>query len=43
MNESAILARHGGKKTIGRHEMTEAIDRAGRPQRKSRVISSGND
>jgi cell division protease FtsH len=40
VNESAILAARRGKKTIGRHELTEAIDRvlAG-PQRKSRVIS----
>ncbi len=40
VNESAILAARRGKKTIGRDEMTEAIDRvlAG-PQRKSRVIS----
>ncbi len=40
VNESAILAARRGKKTIGRGEITEAIDRvlAG-PQRKSRVIS----
>jgi cell division protease FtsH len=40
VNESAILAARRGKKTIGRHELTEAIDRviAG-PQRKSRVIT----
>jgi cell division protease FtsH len=40
VNESAILAARRGKKTIGRGELTEAIDRvlAG-PQRKSRVIS----
>ncbi len=40
VNESAILAARRGKKTIGRNELTEAIDRvlAG-PQRKSRVIS----
>ena len=40
VNESAILAARRGKKTIGRNEITEAIDRvlAG-PQRKSRVIS----
>jgi cell division protease FtsH len=40
VNESAILAARRGKKTIGRKEITEAIDRvlAG-PQRKSRVIS----
>ncbi len=40
VNEAAILAARRGKKTIGRGELTEAIDRviAG-PQRKSRVIS----
>ncbi|MEJ7837366.1 MAG: ATP-dependent zinc metalloprotease FtsH [Thermomicrobiales bacterium] len=40
VNESAILAARRNKKTVGREEMTEAIDRviAG-PQRKSRVIS----
>ncbi|MCC6944750.1 MAG: ATP-dependent zinc metalloprotease FtsH [Thermomicrobiales bacterium] len=40
VNESAILAARRGKKTIGRTELTEAIDRviAG-PQRKSRVIT----
>jgi cell division protease FtsH len=40
VNESAILAARRGKKTIGRDELTEAIDRviAG-PQRKSRVIT----
>ncbi len=40
VNESAILAARRNKKTIGRVELTEAIDRviAG-PQRKSRVIS----
>ncbi|CAN5663214.1 ATP-dependent zinc metalloprotease FtsH [soil metagenome] len=40
VNESAILAARRGKKTIGRNELTEAIDRviAG-PQRKSRVIT----
>ncbi len=40
VNESAILAARRGKKTIGRNEITEAIDRviAG-PQRKSRVIT----
>ncbi|MGE3797246.1 MAG: ATP-dependent zinc metalloprotease FtsH [Thermomicrobiales bacterium] len=40
VNESAILAARRGKKTIGRTEITEAIDRviAG-PQRKSRVIT----
>src|SRR5680860_176280 len=40
VNESAILAARRGKKTIGRDEITEAIDRviAG-PQRKSRVIT----
>jgi cell division protease FtsH len=40
VNESAILAARRNKKTIGRQELAEAIDRviAG-PQRKSRVIS----
>jgi cell division protease FtsH len=40
VNEAAILAARRNKKTIGRQEMDEAIDRviAG-PQRKSRVIS----
>ncbi|RIK38189.1 MAG: cell division protein FtsH [Chloroflexi bacterium] len=40
VNEAAILAARRNKKTIGRNEMDEAIDRviAG-PQRKSRVIS----
>jgi cell division protease FtsH len=40
VNESAILAARRGKKTIGREELTEAVDRvlAG-PQRKSRVIT----
>ncbi len=40
VNEAAILAARRNKKTVGREEMTEAIDRvlAG-PQRKSRVIS----
>ncbi len=40
VNEAAILAARRNKKTVGRAEMTEAIDRviAG-PQRKSRVIS----
>jgi cell division protease FtsH len=40
VNEAAILAARRNKKTVGRLEMTEAIDRvlAG-PQRKSRVIS----
>lgn len=40
VNESAILAARRNKKTIGRKELAEAIDRvvAG-PQRKSRVIS----
>ena len=40
VNEAAILAARRNKKTVGRDEMTEAIDRvlAG-PQRKSRVIS----
>ncbi len=40
VNEAAILAARRNKKTVGRSEMTEAIDRviAG-PQRKSRVIS----
>jgi len=40
VNEAAILAARRNKKTIGRSEITEAIDRviAG-PQRKSRVIS----
>ncbi|HEY8445806.1 MAG TPA: ATP-dependent zinc metalloprotease FtsH [Thermomicrobiales bacterium] len=40
VNEAAILAARRNKKTIGREELTEAIDRviAG-PQRKSRVIS----
>ncbi|MCC6791069.1 MAG: ATP-dependent zinc metalloprotease FtsH, partial [Thermomicrobiales bacterium] len=40
VNEAAILAARRNKKTIGRSEVTEAIDRviAG-PQRKSRVIS----
>jgi cell division protease FtsH len=40
VNESAILAARRNKKTIGRSELAEAIDRvvAG-PQRKSRVIS----
>jgi len=40
VNEAAILAARKNRKTVGRDEMTEAIDRviAG-PQRKSRVIS----
>jgi cell division protease FtsH len=40
VNEAAILAARRNKKTVGRGELTEAIDRviAG-PQRKSRVIS----
>ena len=40
VNEAAILAARRNKKTVGRDEITEAIDRviAG-PQRKSRVIS----
>ncbi len=40
VNEAAILAARRNKKTVGRPELTEAIDRviAG-PQRKSRVIS----
>jgi cell division protease FtsH len=40
VNEAAILAARRNKKTIGRQELAEAIDRviAG-PQRKSRVIS----
>ena len=40
VNEAAILAARRNKKTVGRSEVTEAIDRviAG-PQRKSRVIS----
>ena len=40
VNEAAILAARRNKKTVGRSEITEAIDRviAG-PQRKSRVIS----
>jgi len=40
VNEAAILAARRNKKTVGRSELTEAIDRvvAG-PQRKSRVIS----
>ncbi len=40
MNEAAILAARRNKKTIGRAELEEAIDRvqAG-PERKSRVIS----
>ncbi|HWV23522.1 MAG TPA: ATP-dependent zinc metalloprotease FtsH [Thermomicrobiales bacterium] len=40
VNEAAILAARRNKKTVGRGEITEAIDRviAG-PQRKSRVIS----
>ncbi|HYO30370.1 MAG TPA: ATP-dependent zinc metalloprotease FtsH [Thermomicrobiales bacterium] len=40
VNEAAILAARRNKKTVGRDELTEAIDRviAG-PQRKSRVIS----
>jgi len=40
VNEAAILAARRNKKTVGRAEITEAIDRviAG-PQRKSRVIS----
>jgi cell division protease FtsH len=40
VNESAILAARRGKKSIGRDELTEAVDRviAG-PQRKSRVIT----
>src|SRR5918995_1278670 len=40
VNEAAILAARRNKKTIGRSEVTEAIDRvlAG-PQRKSRVIT----
>ncbi len=40
VNEAAILAARRNKKTVGREELTEAIDRviAG-PQRKSRVIS----
>jgi cell division protease FtsH len=40
VNEAAILAARKNRKTVGRDELTEAIDRviAG-PQRKSRVIS----
>jgi cell division protease FtsH len=40
VNEAAILAARKNRKTVGREELTEAIDRviAG-PQRKSRVIS----
>ncbi|MEX2425193.1 MAG: ATP-dependent zinc metalloprotease FtsH [Thermomicrobiaceae bacterium] len=40
VNEAAILAGRRNKKTVGRQEMTEAIDRviAG-PERKSRVIT----
>jgi cell division protease FtsH len=40
VNEAAILAARRNRKTVGREELTEAIDRviAG-PQRKSRVIS----
>jgi cell division protease FtsH len=40
VNEAAILAARRNKKTVGRDELTEAIDRviAG-PQRKSRIIS----
>ncbi len=40
VNEAAILAARRNKRTVGRSELTEAIDRviAG-PQRKSRVIS----
>jgi cell division protease FtsH len=40
VNEAAILAARRNRKTVGRDELTEAIDRviAG-PQRKSRVIS----
>lgn len=40
VNEAAILSARRNKKTVGRDELTEAIDRviAG-PQRKSRVIS----
>jgi len=40
VNEAAILAARRNKKTVGRDELTEAIDRviAG-PQRKNRVIS----
>ena len=40
INEAAILAARRNKKTIGMHEMEEAIDRviAG-PERKSRIIS----
>ncbi|MCC7023471.1 MAG: ATP-dependent zinc metalloprotease FtsH [Thermomicrobiales bacterium] len=40
VNEAAILAARRNRKTVGREEITEAIDRviAG-PQRKSRVIS----
>jgi cell division protease FtsH len=40
VNEAAILAARRSKKTIGREELTEAVDRviAG-PQRKSRVIT----
>ena len=40
VNEAAILAARKNRKTVGRNELTEAIDRviAG-PQRKSRVIS----
>ncbi len=40
VNEAAILAARRNKKTIGRSEITEAIDRVlSGPQRKSRVIS----
>ncbi|MFW6075436.1 MAG: ATP-dependent zinc metalloprotease FtsH, partial [Chloroflexota bacterium] len=40
VNEAAILAARKNKKTIGRDELTEAIDRViSGPQRKSRVIS----
>ena len=40
VNEAAILAARRNKKTVGRDELTEAIDRViSGPQRKSRVIS----
>ncbi len=40
VNEAAILAARRNKKTVGRHELAEAIDRViSGPQRKSRVIS----
>jgi cell division protease FtsH len=40
VNEAAILAARRNKKTVGRNELAEAIDRViSGPQRKSRVIS----